>query len=627
MLMVKSLYQHLRRTRTAPPRGAQRKVAAGRCALGCALVLTLMSVAQAAVPTVHGLALYDNPMLPADFDHFPYVNPRAPKGGTLVRSVQGSFDSTNPMIITGTAAAGLKALGSGLVYESLMVHSTDEPFTEYGLIASGIRLDPARRWIEFDIHSDARFSDGVPVTAADVKFSFELLRQQGLPLYRGYYADVLDVTLPNPSTVRFALAENNSRELPLILGQFPILPAHIWRGRDFTRPTLDIPIGSGPYRVTKVSPGSQIEYQRNPEYWGRDRPVNRGRYNPDRIIYDYYRDDSVALEAFLAGQVDYRLETSSSRWMNDYRGPAVARGDIQKITVKRGSPAPMQAWVMNLRNPVFQDKRVREALALAFDFDTVNRLFFYQLYQRTQSFFEDSDMGATGRPQGKELALLRTLGTKIPPAVIDNALPDNTALHRYQRLDKAFHLLQQAGYQIKQQRLVDATGKAFTFELLLSDSGLQRLALPYVQNLARLGIQVRISVIDPAQYQIRLHQHRFDMIHDVFGQSNSPGNEQRYYWTSDYADVPESNNTPGIKNPAIDALVDALIRADTREDLLAATRALDRLLRFNAYVVPLYHAAGYNMALSRRLNRPDLQPRYGVDIESWWLTPSAGETR
>lgn len=599
------------------------KIVAVKLFLLLSLTWWFSPIVQASVPTVNGLSLYDKPVLPINFTHFPYVNPDAPKGGTFVRSVVGNFDSTNPMIITGTAVRGVSYLRTSLVYESLLTENLDEPFSSYGQLASGIRLDPARRWIEFDINTHARFSDGVPVTAEDVKFSFELLREKGLPLYRSYYADVTGVTIPQPDTVRFELAEQNSRELPLILGQFPILPAHIWRQRDFTRPTLDIPIGSGPYTVESIKPGSRIVYQRNLNYWGRDLPVNRGRYNANKIIYDYYRDESVSLEAFLAGLVDYRLETSSSRWVNDYRGPAINRGEIKKITLKRGSPSPLQAWVMNLRKPLFQDKRVRQALIMAFDFDSTNRLFFNNLYLPAKGFFDESEMGASGKADGKELELLRPFAQQLPSGIMTTTLSDTTQLSRRQRLEQASGLLYDAGYRVKNQRLVDASGHPFSFELLLSDRGLQRVALAYVGTLKRLGINAYINVIDPAQYQIRLQHHDFDMIYDAFGQSNSPGNEQRYYWTSAYADVPESNNSPGIKNAVVDALVETLIRAQTREDLVASTRALDRVLRINAWVVPLFHSAGYNLAFWNKLKQPAVTPHYGIDLDAWWIDPAS----
>ncbi|TCV98949.1 extracellular solute-binding protein [Biostraticola tofi] len=588
-----------------------------------ALLWTAMTVAHAGVPTVHGLSLYDQPALPADFTHFPYVNPDAPKGGTLTRSVVGSFDSTNPMIILGTAARGMSYLGSSLVYDTLLTEDADEPFSGYGLVASGIRLDASRRWVEFDINPAARFSDGHPLTAQDVKFSFELLRSSGMPLYRSYYADVVSVTLPQPNTIRFDFAPHNSRELPLILGQFPILPQHIWQRREFTKPTLQIPVGSGPYRLIAVNPGARVIYQRNEDYWARDLPVNRGRFNPQRIIYDYYRDDSVALEAFLAGQVDYRLESSAARWENDYRGPAMQSGAIRKITLARGNPAALAAWVLNLRRPLFQDRRLREALNLAFDFDTINRLFFYGSYQRTASFFDESEMAASALPSGKEREILASLGDSIPTSIMHTPLPSDNMADGRQRLAQALEILMTAGYTLHKNQLFTPAGRPVNFELLISDGRLQRAALPYLKNLSRIGIHAGIKLIDNAQYQVRLRHYDYDAIYDTFGQSNSPGNEQRYYWKSEYADVPHSHNTPGIRNPAVDSLVEILIRADSRDLLVASARALDRVLRFNHYLVPLYHASGIHFAYWQQVKMPRKSPRYGIDMDAWWIDPNA----
>ncbi|MEC9483349.1 MAG: extracellular solute-binding protein, partial [Halomonas sp.] len=364
-----------------------------------ALVLpgTLLAAESDDVETVHALAMYDDPALPAGFEHFSYVNPAAPEGGELIRAAIGSFDSTNPFIIKGTPASGLLE-----IYDTLMVQNPNEPFTMYGLLAEGVRLDPERRWMEFDLRPEARFHDGTPVTAGDVVFSFRLLRDEGSPFYAAYYADVTSAQAVDEDTVRFDFAEENSRELPLILGQLPVLPEHFWEGRDFTAPTLDPLLGSGPYRIAEVEPGRRIVYQRVEDYWGQDLPVNRGRNNIDRLIFDYYRDQTVALEAFKAGNLDMRIESSASNWATAYDFPAVANGYVEKLLIPDGQPAGMQAYVMNLRREKFQDPRVREALNLAFDFPWLNKNLFYGAYKRTHSYFENSEMAAQGLPSEAE---------------------------------------------------------------------------------------------------------------------------------------------------------------------------------------------------------------------------------
>lgn len=578
--------------------------------------------ASAAVPTVHALSLYDTPMLPEDFDHLPFANPDAPRGGTLTRAVVGSFNSTNPFIIRGDAAAGFQPLGGGYIYDTLMYQNPAEPFTMYGQLAAGIRLDPARRWVEFDIDSRARFHDGKPLTAEDVAFTFELLRKQGAPLYRGYYADVTGVEVLSPYTIRFDFAAHNSRELPLILGQMPILPKHYWEHRDFTRPTLDAPLGSGPYRVASIDAGRRIVYQRVDDYWGKDLPVSKGRFNIDRLVFDYYLDDSVALEAFRSGDVDLRTENTAKNWATAYGFEAVKRGLVKRIVIPSRSPAPMQGFVMNLRRDVFQDRRVREALTLAFDFDWLNRNLFYGLYARTRGYFDESPMEAKGLPSEGERELLEPWREQLPSEVFNQPLPIDEPEELRPRLKKALGLLREAGYEVHDNRLINtATGQPLSFEILLYDTRLQRMVLPLVRNLARLGIEARIRVVDVNQYIVRRRQHDYDMTTDVIAQSDSPGNEQREYWTSAYADQPQSRNTIGLKSPVIDDLVEKLIRASSREELNTRARALDRVLRWGFYVIPQYHSQGTRMAYWNKFGFVEPFPPYGFDLDSWWVRP------
>ncbi len=574
------------------------------------------------VPTVHGLAMYDTPELPTDFAHFPYVNPDAPKGGEMVRAAVGSFDSTNPFIIKGTSASGLT-----LIYDTLMTQNPDEPFTMYALLAEGVRLDPDRRWMEFDLNPEARFHDGTAVTASDVVFSFRLLRDEGEPFYAAYYADVTSVQALDADTVRFEFASENSRELPLILGQLPVLPEHYWKGRDFTTPTLDPLLGSGPYRIAQVDPGRRIVYARVEDYWGRDLPVNRGRHNIDRLIFDYYRDQTVALEAFKAGNLDMRIESSARNWATAYQFPAIEQGFVEKLMIPDGQPAGMQAYVMNLRRDKFQDVRVREALNLAFDFPWLNDNLFYGAYERTHSYFENSEMAADGMPTEGELALLEPYRDQLPAQVFEESLPIDHPKDLRPRLREALGLLRDAGYEVKNGQLVDRkTGSPYRLEVLLFDSQFERIVQPLLRNLSRIGIQGNIRIVDVNQYLNRLRSFDFDMIVGSFPQSANPGNEQREYWTSDYANQPQSRNLIGLKNPVVDALVEKLIRSDSREALDTAAQALDRVLRWGFYVIPQYHLAATRVALWDKYGYPQPFPEYNLDLAAWWVDPQRAKT-
>ncbi|HET8789838.1 MAG TPA: extracellular solute-binding protein [Modicisalibacter sp.] len=573
------------------------------------------------VPTVHGLSMYDAPALPADFSHFPYVNPDAPKGGEMARASVGSFNSTNPFIIKGTPASGLM-----LTYDTLMVQNPDEPFTMYGLLAEGIRLDPDRRWMEFDLHPDARFHDGTPVTASDVVFSFRLLRDEGEPFYSAYYADVTSARALDENTVRFEFAARNSRELPLILGQLPVLPEHFWKDREFTTPTLDPLLGSGPYRIAHIEPGQRIVYQRVEDYWGENLPVNRGRHNIGRLIFDYYRDQTVALEAFKAGNIDLRIESSSSNWATAYDFPAASEGFIERLLIPSGQPAGMQAYVMNLRREKFQDIRVRKAFNLAFDFQWLNDNLFYGAYERTDSYFENSDMEASGLPSEGELELLEPYRDELPAQVFNEPLPIEQPDELRPRLRKALELLREAGYEVRDGQLIDSqTGEPFTFEVLLYDTQFERIVQPLLHTLERLGIQGHIRTVDINQYLHRLRTFDYDMIVASFPQSNNPGNEQREYWTSAYADQPRSRNLIGLTNPVIDGLVEELIRADSREALNTAAQALDRVLRWGFYVIPQFHLGAIRIAMWDKFGYPQPFPKFGLDLDAWWVDPQRAE--
>ncbi len=585
-----------------------------------AVSLNLGAAVPEGVP-LHGISLYGDLKYPADFKQFAYVNPQAPKGGSVKFAAIGSFDNLNPFILQGSSADGL-----GLVYDTLTSKSADEPFSEYGLIAASITLGPERAWVEFKLRPEARFHDGKPITSADVVFSLETLRTQGHPSYRSYYRDVAEVLAPDAQTVRFMLADRTNRELPLILGQLPVLPKHYWQGRNFGKTTLEPPVGSGPYRVAALEPGRFIHYERVADYWAKDLPVNRGRYNFDQIRYDYYRDTTVTLEAFKAGEYDIRLENSAKNWATGYASPALSRNWLLRQTVTNGNPQGMQGFLFNLRRPLFQDIRVREALNLAFDFEWSNRTLFHGAYTRSNSYFANADLAASGVPDAAELRLLEPHRAALPERVFTTAfqapVTDGSGNQRA-NLTQAAALLKAAGWRVgPDKQLVNAENRPFEFEILLVQPEFERICLPYVDSLKRLGINVRVRVVDSAQYENRLEKFDFDMTVGSFGQSLSPGNEQRDYWGSASAQLDGSRNLIGIQNAAVDALVDAVIGAADRAQLVTATRALDRVLLWQFYVVPHWHIGVHRLAYWNKFGFPANPPPYEFSTDIWWLDPA-----
>ncbi|MDN6297829.1 MAG: extracellular solute-binding protein [Halomonas sp.] len=577
--------------------------------------------AAANVATVHALALYGAPELPEDFSHFPHVNPQAPKGGTMVRTaVGGSFDSTNPFIVRGTPASGISQ-----IYDTLMASNPNEPFSLYGLVASGVRVAPDRSWIEFDLRPEARFQDGEPLTADDVVFSLDVLREDGNPFYRSYYAGVGEAIALSPHRVRFTLNDTDSRELPLIVAQMPILPRHYWAERDFTSPTLAAHPGSGPYRIAEVNPGRRIVYARDDDYWGKDLPVNVGRYNIGRLVFDYYRDRDIAWEAFKAGLTDYRTDARAATWAIGYDFPAFEEGLVKRITVPDVSPSMMQAFVFNLRKGKFQDPRVREALSLTFDFPWLNTNIFYGTYQRTQSFFQNSPMQARGLPSRDELALIEPFHDELVEShgsddLFEKSLPIEQPTALRARLKKALGLLREAGYRVEDGTLVhQQSGRPLRLEVLLYDSGLERVVQPMLRNMARLGIQTSIRIVDISQYLNRVRKFDYDIVISHFPQSNNPGNEQRDFWTSEAADRPQSRNVMGLESSAVDALVEQLISADSRQELNTVIHALDRVLRWGFYVIPHYHSGETRIAVWDKFGYPQPFPAYGMDLDAWWV--------
>jgi microcin C transport system substrate-binding protein len=580
------------------------------------------ATAESKVPTTHALALYGEPALAADFTHFPHTNPDAPAGGSMVRDAIGSFDSTNPFIIQGTPAAGLSN-----IYDTLLTQNPDEPFTMYGLLAEGIRLAPDRGWIEFDLNPQARFHDGEPVTAEDVVFSFNTLTEKGQPFYGAYYADVTEVRARDEDTVRFTLGDSESRELPLIIGQLPILPAHYWKDRDFEAPTRDALLGSGPYRIAQVDPGRRIVYERVEDYWGHDLPVNQGRHNIKRLVFDYYRDHTVALEAFKAGNLDMRIENSARQWATAYDFPAAREGLVKRLEVPSGQPAGMQAYVMNERRPMFKDRRVRQAFNLVFDFEWLNQNLFYGAYTRTRSYFANSPMAASGLPEGGELALLEPYRDQLPEEVFSTPLPMAEPEDMRERLRQAMALLQDAGYEHRNDgKLFHAeTGQPLRFEVLLHDSQFERVVQPLLRNLARLGVEGKLRTVDVSQYLNRLRDFDFDMVVGSYPQSNNPGNEQREFWGSEYADRPRSRNLIGLEDPVVDALIDKLIAASSREALDDAAHALDRVLLWGFHVIPQWHLDSTRIVVWDKFAGIEPYPHYGIDLDAWWVDPQRAD--
>lgn len=587
----------------------------------CGLLFAALGTVAQAAPD-HAITLYsDPPKYPANFKHFDYVNPDAPKGGTFRQAAFGSFDSLNPFVSKGVPADEI-----GLIYDTLARQSLDEPVTEYGLLASRIEKAPDNTWVRFYLRPEARFHDGHPVRAEDVVFTFQTLIKDGAPIYRNYYADVAEVIAEDPLRVLFKFKHANNRELPLILGQLPVLPKHWWEHRDFTKGNLEFPLGSGPYKVTEVKPGRSVRYERVKDYWGKDLPINRGFYNFDVMTIDYYRDNTVALEALKAGQFDYWLEISAKNWANAYNTPAVAQGRLIKEELPNGNPTGMQGFVFNTRKPIFQDVRVRHALSLLLDFEWTNKQLFNGAYTRTRSYFENSEMAATGLPDADELAILEPLRGKIPDEVFTDAfqpsLCDGSGMIRDQQR-RAYQLLQEAGWRIVDDKMVDSDGKPVKIEFLLAQTEFERVLLPFKRNLADLGIDLEIRRVDVSQYINRLRSRDFDMVVGSFPQSTSPGNEQREYWKSSSADNPGSRNYIGLKDPAIDSLVEGLINADSRQSLVTHARALDRALQWGFYVIPNWHIKTWRVAYWNHIGHPKVSPRYDVGTSTWWIKPEA----
>ena len=572
----------------------------------------------------HAISMYGDLKYGPEFAHFDYVNPGAPKGGRVKMSANGTYDTLNQFTLKGVSAYGL-----GLIYDSLTTRALDEPFSEYGLLAESIEVPPDRSWAIFTLRSGARWHDGKPILPEDVVFTFETVKTQGSPVYRNYYADVKQVKKINAQQVKFTFGGTDNRELPLIVGQMSILPKHYWEGKNFEETTLDPPLGSGPYRIEAIDAGRSITYLRVENYWGAGLPVNTGRHNPDVIHYDYYKDSTVATEAQKGGEFDFRLQNSSKAWATAYDIPAVGEGKLIKELIPHENGTGMQGFWFNTRRSKFVDPKVRYALAHAFDFEWTNANLFYGQYTRSTSYFSNTELASSGLPQGREREILEAFRGQIPEEVFtaEYAPPgtDGSGNLR-QNLRVAARMLKDAGWAVTDGKLTHiASGETMSIAFLINNSpSWERIIGPYIQNLERLGVAGTIQIVDTSQYQNRVREYDFDVIVILRGQSLSPGNEQRNYWTSTAADEPGARNYAGIKNPAIDALVDQLINAPDRQTLVATTRALDRVLLWGHYVVPHWHIRAYRVVYWNKFGKPAMSPKYMPQPwqyfpDTWWV--------
>jgi peptide/nickel transport system substrate-binding protein len=572
-----------------------------------------------AAPAHYAIAMHGEPAWGANFSSPSYANPAARKGGQLVQGVLGTFDSLNPFIVKGLPAANIRSY----VVESLLARGYDEPFTLYGLLADSVETDAARTFVTFTINPAARFSDGKTVDPDDVIFSWQLLRDKGRPNYRTYYTKVVKAEAIAPRSVRFDLTGADDRELPLIIGLMPVLAKHATNPDSFEDTTFEPTLGSGPYTVSAVKPGESVSFKRDPNYWGRDLPINRGLWNFDQIRFDYYRDGNTHFEAFKKGLYDVRAETDPGRWQTAYDFPSLREGLVVKEEFPYGLPKGMQGLVFNTRRPMFADVRVREAILQLFDFEWINHNYFFDLYKRTASYFDGCDLSAHGVPaNARERELLAPFagvvradimdGTWAPP-VSDGTGGDRAGLRR------AFALFSEAGYELKGTELTHrASGRPFAFEILTTTRDQERLALAFVRNLKRAGIDARVRTVDATQFERRRITFDFDMMDYRWEQSLSPGNEQSFYWGSDAASQDGSRNYMGVKSKAVDAMIAAMLSATSREDFVAATRALDRVLLSGFYVVPLYFPPTQWVARRTRIEHPSRTSLFGYLPETWW---------
>lgn len=588
--------------------------------VGSTLALLLASTVSFAAPQ-HALTVYGEPAkYPAGFSHFDYVNPEAPKGGSLKRSALevGRFDHVLPYIDKGIGVSQL----DGWVYSPLAYRSLDEPYTVYGLVAEKMERAEDGLYLRFFLNPKARFADGKPITAQDVSYSFNLLMTQGSLRFRTLFADVKHVEVEGPLQVRFDFSSNQNRTLPLDVATLPVLPEHWWKSRDFANGGgYEAPLGSGPYKVSKINSGSTITFQRDPDWWGKDLPVNRGLYNFDRLSLEYFGDTEVARQVLRGGAYDFNREFSATGYSIGYNGPALDDGRLQRAHLAKDAPQNSQGYVFNLQKPMFQDRRVRQALAMLWDFEWANRQMMRNLYIRQQSYFSNSPLAATQLPDAQELAILEPLRGQIPDEVFTQVFKapttDGSGMIRDKQL-QALALLEQAGWTPKGDKLVNAAGEPLEFTFLNVQNGLERLLLPYKRNLAQIGITLNIRRIDSSQYVNRLMSRDYDMIVTGFPVTTSPGLELYNYFGSAAAFDRGANNYFVLQNPAVDTLITGLVRATTQTQMLSYAHALDRVLQWNYYWIPNYYPPGTSAAWWNRFGRPAIEASNDEALESWW---------
>ncbi len=591
-----------------------------------AFTLIFQFKVQANTNISHAIAMHGEPKYSKDFVNVEYVNPISVKGGTIVRSAIGTYDSFNPFILKGTSAAGI-----GGLYETLTTGSSDEAFTEYGLLAETIEWPEDRSWVSFTLRNEAYWHDGKKITADDVVWTFNTLMEKGHPFYKYYYGDVKEVIKEQQNKVRFNFSTNTNKELVLIVGQLPVLPKHYWENKNFEETTLEIPIGSGPYKIKSFDSGRSITYELDKNYWGfgASIPIKIGKNNYGTIRYDYYKDRGIEREAFKSGEIDFFSENSSKEWATAYDIKTVKEGLIKKELISHENPQGMQGFAFNIRKDKFKDRRVRKALSYAFDFEWSNKNLFFDAYKRTDSFFENSELASSKLPSKKELEYLNPYFDVLPKELFKeeykNPVTDGSGYMRMQ-LQEASKLLEESGWELVNGKLLHSTSKEpFKFEILLRSPAFERIVFPFKDNLEKLGIVVEVRTIDSAQYQKRMETFDFDMVVQTFSQSLSPGNEQRNFWGSDAADTDGSRNVIGIKNYAVDGLIESLINASDREELITITKALDRVLLWNYYVIPQWHISSYRVLYWDFFDQPKIKPKYSLGFDTWWINQSKFE--
>ncbi len=595
----------------------RRKLLAGSAALWVGAPAILRAQSSSKVHVGHGFAMHGEPKYPEPPQNLDYVNVNAPKGGNVRFGTQGTYDSLHPFVLKGVPAAGI-----GQLWETLCWHSRDEAFTVYGLIAETIEVPEDRSWTAFTLRPQARWNDGTPITVEDVVWSFDTLRAKGPPMYASYYADVLKAEKVGERKVQFTFRNHENRELPLIISELPILPSKWWASRDFEKSSLEVALSSGAYKVDGFDVGRSITYRRVPDWWAKDLWMNRGRNNFETLRYEYYRDAEVTFEAFKAGETDVRRENSGRNWMTRYDIPAVKDGRIKRDELPNEMPQPMQGFVFNLRRELFRDRRAREAIGLMYDFEWQNKNLSYGFFTRSRSFFGNSELEAKGLPSPEELKILEPLKGKIPDEVFTqeyNPPKTDGSGNIREQARQAIGLLKQAGWEVKDGKMTK-NGKKLAFELLLNEAGFERMALPVKQNLERIGIDMSVRTVDTSQYRRRTDDYDFDMVIDLWGQSISPGNEQREFWGSQAADKPGGRNSMGLKDPAVDRLVELVVLAPDRESLVVRTRCLDRVLQWHQFVIPQFRSGKELVAYWNRFSRPDKTAKYSpVAFDTWWL--------